>query len=284
LPIKHIADARTPVRQLTRIVSLGIVIAALAPSLAAATVADADNAGDGNSPSRSKRVFEDIGAYAVAPLHWDRGDWLYFGGAIAAIGAAHHFDEQVRTHFTAGSTTALNGKASHDAGDAIPAAAVVAGTWLYATLIDDDAGRSETWSMLEAAGLSSATGLILKYAAGRERPNETTDPNRWREGSDSFPSIHVTAAFAIGTVLAESGNDRYRWLRRVLGYGMATATGYERLKHNSHWLSDTVGGAALGMATAHFVMNRENRTDERAAVMVVPLDGGAMLTYSAAFR
>jgi len=269
---------------LTRVVSLGIMLAALAPGLAWATVADADNAGDGRPPSRSKEVFEDIGAYAVAPLHWDRGDWLYLGGAIVAIGAAHHYDEQVRTHFTAGSTAALNGKASHDLSDAIPAAAAVAGTWLYAMLIDDDAGRTETWSMLEAAGLSSATGLILKYATGRERPNETTDPNRWREGSDSFPSIHVTAAFAIGTVLAESGNDRYRWVRRVLGYGMATATGYERLRHNNHWLSDTVGGAALGMATAHFVMNREDRNDERAAVMVVPLDGGAMLTYSAAFR
>ena len=60
----------------------------------------------------------------------------------------------------------------------------------------------------------------------------------------------------MGTVLAESGNDDYRWIRRLLGYGLGAATSYERLKHNAHWLSDTVAGAALGIATARFSMDR----------------------------
>ena len=231
-----------------------------------------------------KGIFDDVTHYVTSPLRWDETDWLYFGGALAAVAAAHPFDDRVRDHFTAGSKTALNGKDTHSLQDALPAAAAVAATGIYALLIDDAAGRTETWSMLEAGALSSATGFALKFAAARQRPNETADPNHWRNGGDSFPSLHVTAAFAIGTVLAESGNDDYRWIRRILGYGMASATGYVRLKHNVHWLSDTVAGAALGAASARFVLNREEAAERHSALMLVPMDGGVMLTYNMNLR
>ncbi len=102
---------------------------------------------------------------------------------------------------------------------------------------------------------STATGEVLSLAAGRERPDATTSPNQWRQGGDAFPSVHVSAAFAIGTVFAESGNDDYRWIRRIIGYGVAAGTGYIRMKENVHWFSDTVADAALGIATARFVLN-----------------------------
>jgi membrane-associated phospholipid phosphatase len=224
----------------------------------------------------------DIKDYYTAPLHWDVKDWAYFGGSLAAIAAAHHYDTQVRTHFTKGLTPPLSTK-TYDLQDALPAAATVAGTWLFANLIDDNDGRKEVWAMVEASGLSTVTSYALKYAGGRLRPDQTSDPNSWRKSGSSFPSVHATAAFAIGTVLAESGNDEYRWMRRFLGYGMAGFTGYERLKHNAHWLSDVVAGAALGASTASFVMHRtyhSNGNSVNSSLMVVPVDGGAMLSYN----
>jgi membrane-associated phospholipid phosphatase len=227
------------------------------------------------APSNAGLV-SDIKLYFTAPLRWDAGDWAWFGGALLAIGAAHHYDTQVRSHFVEPGQT-IN---SDDVQDAIPTAAVLVATWGYANLIDSSDGRREAWAMLEAAGLSSVTAYALKYAVGREGPDQTSDPNEWlKGGGGSFPSWHSTAAFAVGTVLAESGNDEYRWLRRVLGYGLGVATSYERLKHNAHWLSDTVAGAALGGATAHFTMNRVYRTDDESSLSVVPIQGGAMLTY-----
>jgi len=221
----------------------------------------------------------DIKRYFTAPLHWNRGDWAWFGGALIAIGATHHYDTQVRTHFVKTLTSAPTTN-SKDVQDAIPAAAVFVATWGYANLIDDRNGRAEAWAMLEAAGLASVSGYALKYAVGREGPDQTSDPNQWRKGGgNSFPSVHSTAAFAVGTVLAESGSDDYRWVRRLLGYGLGAATSYERLKHNAHWLSDTVAGAALGIASAHFAMNRRDRTDEETGLSVVPLERGALLTY-----
>jgi len=110
--------------------------------------------------------------------------------------------------------------------------------------------------MLEAAGLGGVTAIALKYAVGREGPDQTSNPNRGAERRKLVSVVPFDRRFAVGTVLAESGNDDYRWVRRFLGYGLGAATSYERLKHNAHWLSDTVAGAALGIASAHFAMNR----------------------------
>lgn len=225
-------------------------------------------------------VLTDVGAYFTAPLHWNSTDWTWFGGAVLAVGLAHRYDAQVRTHFVAGMTpSAIAAINSNDVHDIIPTAAIFAGTFAYANLVNSSDGRQEAWAMLEAAGLAGVTDYALKFAAGRQTPQQTSNPNQWFSSGSSFPSLHSTAAFAVGTVLAESGNDDVRWLRRLLGYGLGVFTSYERLKHDQHWLSDTVAGGALGIASAHFVMNRRYGTDTQSNIALVPIEGGAMLTY-----
>jgi membrane-associated phospholipid phosphatase len=248
-PPMHQLQTTTRMRQLM----LGWVIAAIFPVVghAADTLLDT--------------TLEDAKLYFTSPLRWDAEDWLYFGGALAAIGAAHSFDERVRDHFATGSKAILNGgEDKNSLRDAAPTVALIAGTGLYAAFIDDRDGYREAWSLLEAGAFSGATAEVLGYAAGRERPDATTSPNEWGKRGDSFPSLHTTVAFAVGTVFAESGNDEYRWIRRIIGYGVAGATGYVRVSENVHWLSDSVAGAALGIATARFVLNRQEAQDHAA--------------------
>jgi membrane-associated phospholipid phosphatase len=224
----------------------------------------------------------DTGEYLTAPLRWDREDWAYFGVSAAALAAAHEYDDNVRAHFATGSRAVLDSKDKNSLRDALPTLAIVGGTWVYAEFLDDKDGYRETWGMVESGVLSTATGEILKVAAGRERPNVVTTPDHWRQGGDSFPSVHTTAAFAIGTVFAESGNDEYRWLRRIIGYGIAGGTAYTRLHENQHWLSDTVAGAALGIATARFVLNRHSGTTPDATagrLEFQPAKNGWALNY-----
>jgi membrane-associated phospholipid phosphatase len=143
---------------------------------------------------------------------------------------AHQFDSNVRRHFTGNAPSAFVAN-PHSLQDAIPAAALFVGTWGYAQLIDDSDGRHEAGAMLEAAVLSIGPAYALKYATGRKLPNQTSDPNGWSPGSGgSFPSEHTTAAFAIGTVLAESGNGEYRWIHglRAPQAQRALAVGYRR--------------------------------------------------------
>jgi membrane-associated phospholipid phosphatase len=227
-------------------------------------------------------ALEDTKLYVTAPLRWDEQDWIYFGGALVAVATAHQFDQRVRDHFATGSNALNGGKDSNSLRDAAPTIALIAGTGVSAWFLRDSDGYQEAWSLLEAGVLSSATAEILGYAGGRERPDATTSPNQWRQGGDSFPSLHATAAWAVGTVFAESGNDDYRWLRRILGYGVAAGTSYVRIHENVHWLSDTVAGTALGIATARFVLNRRE-IETRTTLQFQPSKDGWLLSYSRQF-
>jgi membrane-associated phospholipid phosphatase len=213
--------------------------------------------------------------YFTAPIRWDTNEWLAFGGMIGAVAAAHQFDGNVRRHY-AGPNPVLDGKDKNSTRDALPAAGAVVGTWVLAKLTGSDAGRFEAYTMAEAAAFSTITAEGLKYAAGRKRPNETPRVDDWRAGGSSFPSLHASFAFAVGTVLAESGNDDYRWTRRVLGYGIGAATSYLRLHDNSHWLSDTVAGAAVGISTGLFTLNRRDARSRELNLSVAPASGGGV--------
>jgi membrane-associated phospholipid phosphatase len=226
-------------------------------------------------------TLEDTKLYLTSPLRWGEEDWLYFGGALVAIGVAHSFDDRVRDHFATGAKAVLNGgEDKNGLRDAAPTVALIAGTGLYAALIGDHDGYRETWSLFEAGAFSAATAEVVGYAAGRERPDATTSPNKWAKGGDSFPSLHTTVAFAVGTVFAESGNDDYRWIRRIVGYGVASATAYVRTSENVHWLSDSVAGAALGIATARFVLNRQAAQDHALSLQFQPVKSGWLISCS----
>lgn len=250
----------------------------LAVLVGALLLAPAVRAEEPDAPA-GRTLGSDIKAYFSAPLRWDRYDWSWFAASLVAIGAAHHYDTQVRTHFLK-----LDSKpqSSKELQDFYPTVAVIGATWLYAGLLDNPAGHDEAWNMVEAAGLSSVTVYALKFAIGRQGPDQTDDPNRWRRSGHAFPSQHASAAFAVGTVLAESGGDDFRWVRRLLGYGLGAGTSYLRLKHDAHWLSDTVAGAALGIASARFVLDR-SRPENVAQIGIQPVAGGAMLTYARQF-
>jgi hypothetical protein len=229
--------------------------------------------------TQTARLAEDIKAFASEPLRWRGREWLRFGGIVAAVGVAYHYDEKVRAHF------ANDGEPSyHEVVDSMPAALVFGGTWFAAKLAHNEEARWESAVMRRAIVLETISSQVVKVAFRRKRPGPGVPPNHWNGGGLSFPSGHTAAAFAIGTVLAESGDDRHRWLRRVIGYGLGIGTGYQRLNHDAHWLSDTVAGAALGIAAAKFVMKRREGTEPRGEVSLRPLDGGTMLTYTVPIR
>lgn len=231
----------------------------------------------------AQAALEDAKLYFTAPLRWDARDWSYFGATLAAVAVAHEYDDNVRNHFgVAGTATNPD---PHDKRDWAPAAAMVGVTWAAAALFDSRDGYEEGKAMLEAAAFSAVTTEVLKFGAGRRRPYETDRVDDWRNSGSSFPSSHASLTFAIGTVLAESGNDDFRWARRALGYGAASAVAYSRVHDGAHWLSDVVAGAAIGIATGRFVTHRADaRQPANYSFGVQPTEGGAMLTYSYVFH
>ena len=229
-------------------------------------------------------LIQDIKEFATAPVRWRGREWLQFGAVVAAVGTAYQYDNRVRSHFVSKLGANPPQFDIENAQDAAPAALVLGGTWLAATLSHSEDSHREAAAMLRAALFATASSEVLKAAFGRERPGAGAPRDSWRNGSGrSFPSGHTALASAIGAVLAESG-DGHRWLRRTLGYGLAVGTAYARVRHDSHWLSDTVAGAGLGIATGRFVMNRRNRPDARGVVSLAPSEAGAILTYTIPLR
>jgi membrane-associated phospholipid phosphatase len=258
---------------------------ALAATIAASpALPQQDAASDGESRGRVATVVADVKDYVTAPLHARRPQWVRFGAALGAIALAHQYDDDVREHF--GTVTAAPGTKpdTRDARDAAPAVLALGGTWIAAVVADEDGGRREAGAMFEAAALSGAAGYALKQLTARERPYTTPDAGAWGGEGDAFPSLHSATAFAVGTVLAESGNDRHRWVRRALGYGLAAGTAYARMDHDAHWLSDTVAGAALGIATARFVMKQRDGDAPRGRVTFEPLADGIAVGYAVDLR
>jgi hypothetical protein len=244
----------------------------------------AQDEGPALEAGRVATVASDVKAYVTAPLHAGRQQWVRFGVALGAVALAHEYDDDVREHFETITVAPGTKPDTEDGRDAAPAVLALGGTWIAAVLGDEDDGRREAGAMLEAAALTGAAGLALKELTQRERPYATADPDAWGEDGDAFPSLHTATAFAIGTVLAESGNDRARWLRRTLGYGLAVGTAYARMDHDAHWLSDTVAGAALGVATARFVMKQRESGDVRGRVTLEPFADGIAIGYTVDLR
>ena len=208
---------------------------------------------------RSSGLLHDVKDFVTAPGRWRRQEWLLFAGVFGAVGTAYHYDGRIRSHFASNPDPSAAHADWENSQDIAPAAVILGGTWLAATLSRNEDHHGEAATMLRAAIFSAASAEVLKAAFGREAPGPGALPNSWRNGSGrSFPSGHAAFASAIGAVLAESGSDRHRWLRRTLGYGLAVGTAYARVTHDSHWLSDSVAGTALGIATARFFMNRRD--------------------------
>ena len=116
-------------------------------------------------------------------------------------------------------------------------------------------------AMLFVLGACLASGIngLIKWLVGRHRPytwlHEPHEQLRafefvpLRGGWEgllvsrnlSFPSGHAALAFALATSLA------MLWPRgKVLFFGLATVTAFERVWENAHYLSEAVFGAGLG--------------------------------------
>ena len=222
----------------------------------------------------------DFKQYLSSPAHWTGREWMLLGGVLAATSVAYQYDYDVREHFV----PTPRPHDYRDVEDLVPVGLMVGGTWLAARMGDDDGRLAEARAMVRAGVLSTSSTLVFKLGLGRERPDEGVEHDDWWSGGRSMPSGHTAVAFAVGTVFAESGTPKRRWVRRVLGYGLGAGMVYWRVDHDSHWISDTIPGIAIGITSAHFVMNRSGDASSRTAIVAAPLDGGAMLSFSRALR
>lgn len=88
--------------------------------------------------------------------------------------------------------------------------------------------------LMEAQFISGLSTLALKYAANRDRPD--------REAR-SFPSGHASGTFATAVVI----DRHFAWPVSAPAYAMAILVSGSRLQANSHFATDVILGATVGI-------------------------------------
>jgi membrane-associated phospholipid phosphatase len=125
---------------------------------------------------------------------------------------------------------------------AISALLLAAGWWWSAPTV-----KAAGVQTLIAHGMAALISNGLKHLLGRPRPKfvhsgEWRFTPSWASGWDSFPSGHTTASFAVATVLAR----RFPW-SAPLGFAIAAFVGLSRVLRGSHFPTDVLGGAVIGI-------------------------------------
>jgi len=108
---------------------------------------------------------------------------------------------------------------------------------------------------LFSAGVAGVATEGIKFVVGRERPNENSSAWDFDPGhtDTAFPSGHASVAFAMA---ASWSDDIHKTWATVGLYGVATGVAVARVYQLEHWVSDVVGGAALGITSAKLVSGR----------------------------
>lgn len=269
--------------------SVTLVIAALAPSVAAAQQPIPGPAD--TSHSQKQAPFFTVGDLILAGV--------FAGATIIATPLDKHLALQLRSpgnqanKFLAKTTTQVETITSPGAyiiGASFYAIGKVGGWDRLA-----DLGWHGTESVMFAEGIT----YLLKGVVGRGRPflSDGQDPDDFRLGKgfasgdwSSFPSGHTSTAFAVAAAVT---NETARWQPNaawIVGpvmYVGATSVGLSRMYHSRHWASDVAIGAAIGTFSGKKITqyahghpgNRLDRLILRTSV-VPDGHGGVVLAYS----
>jgi len=122
---------------------------------------------------------------------------------------------------------------------------------------DDPLGKT-FWKAMDSSALGAISSEAMKHIFTRARPSQTSDSNKWFQGSGhySFPSGEVTlVTSAVTPFIFEYGHDH------PAVYGLALLPVYDaiaRVKAQAHWQTDVIAGAALGTLTGYLADRREN--------------------------
>jgi membrane-associated phospholipid phosphatase len=207
----------------------------------------------------------------------------------AATGTAYAFDRKALHQISTNPSQVSDFRtASNFTGIYLPIASIGA-AWMTGTITHNDHLRETGLLAGEAFADAALFTEMLKYATNRVRPIATGFSSEsgefWPEhygypAGDSFPSGHTAYAFAVAHVIA----DEYpNWEVKLAAYGLAAATGFERLGGREHFPSDVIVGGAAGYLIGGYVYNHHSAEGKKRRLMVNPVVGGNTVGGSVVF-
>ena len=192
-----------------------------------------------------------------ARLRYSDTTWLVpLGGLAAALFAT---DTDVSRHLSNDPNTLLRYRHISDYG----VYSMIGGTggiYLLGLATHNERQR-ETGFLTGESGLDSfAIVEALKFATGRERPNQNNSSGNFLKGGGSFPSEHSAAAWAVAGIFA---HEYPSTLMKILSYGTATLVSASRINAKQHFPSDVLVGSAIGYLVSSYVYQHHHNPELR---------------------
>lgn len=131
---------------------------------------------------------------------------------------------------------------------------VAAGFYLVGRFTHNEKARETGILAAQALIDTGIVTRVLKVTARRPRPNEDNGNAEFFEGGSSFPSGHSSTVWSVATVIAYEYKDN-PWIKYG-AFAAATAVSMSRYSGRNHFLSDIVGGSAIGFLIGRYVVHR----------------------------
>ena len=198
-------------------------------------------------------IWLDQKAIWTSPFHVDKEEAAEWLGLTAVTAALVVTDRRTSKVFENSSGQVSWGNHVSYIGSSYTLIPEVAGFYLYGVLADNQKARETGVLGGEALIDSLIVVEVLKTAAGRNRPNATSNPGDFFQGGASFPSGHSIASWALASVIAREYGD-HKWVPYV-AYGLAAVVGGARYAARQHYASDIFAGSAMGFFIGRYVEN-----------------------------
>lgn len=216
-----------------------------------------------------------------APVRWTKKEWYYTGMAgVGILATAALLDRPLRNVLQKNRSQANNDFAKvvqqFGSGGAFGVlGAFEAGGLLFHNDNARATAQDGLLSSIIAAGIITPT---LKYIVGRRRPADSSSQHHLTPfgGDLSFPSGHVTEAFAVASVVAEH-YDSF-WIKAA-SYGTAGLVGYARMEQNAHWASDVLAAALIGIVVGRTIVHFNHDRRYQLAVVSDSKMTGVLVTH-----
>lgn len=196
-----------------------------------------------------KNIADDQKSIWSSPFHLRLRDanWLVpLAGLAAALVAT---DSETSRHLS-NSPNRINESRTFSNLGAASLIGAAGGLYLWGKMRHDEHMRETGLLSGEAVIDSYLAATAIKAAAGRERPYVDNARGLFRQGGNSFPSEHATAAWSTAGILAHEYPGP---LTKLFAYGLASAISASRVTGKEHFPSDVLIGSLLGYLISQHV-------------------------------
>ncbi len=206
----------------------------------------------------------DINYVITSPSRWEKKDWGICIGLGVGIYGIMSQDEKIQDFIKSNEVHCLgDAVASYctPLSDGLVASGIMGGAYICGSLLNNEKLKETANMGLESILITGGIVNCIKLIAGRARPSVGKGAFSWigptlSHENMSFPSGHTSIAFTLASVFESQYKSP---IIDFVAYGLASLVAWSRINDNTHWTSDVLVGAIIGISVGKAITNNHRK-------------------------